>query len=87
MNKRELEKYIKKCLSYDAYFTIDIRGKYVLFRLYGYDNREVCLIEIPYKNRLDKEAIYTAIVDLINKFDFSFRVTFTSVKEIYDFLN
>ena len=87
MNKKEIEKYIKKYLSYDAYFTIDIRDKYVLFRLYGYDNREVCLIEIPYKNRLDKEAIYTAIVDLINQFDFSFRVTFTSIKEIYDFLN
>jgi len=87
MNKQELKKYIKQHLSEDAFFNVETIDKKVYFSLYGFDNREVCFIEIPYKNRLDKKAIYTAIADLISKFDFSFRVTFSNIQDIYKFLN
>ena len=86
MEKAELKKYIKKNLSTDVFFNVKTIDQKVYFSLYGFDNREVCFIEIPYKDRLDKRAIYTAIADLIKGFDFSFRVTFDNTKSIYKFL-
>ena len=87
MNKEELKKYIKKELAKDVFFEIELSNKIVCFSLYGFDNREVCHIEIPYKNKLDKDAIYTAIADLIKRFDFSFRVEFYNTQDIYKFLD
>jgi hypothetical protein len=86
MNKEQLKTYIKKYLAKDVFFNIEIIDRKVYFSLYGFHNREVCFMEIPYKNRLDKKAIYTAIADLITSFDFSFRVTFDNTKDIYTFL-
>ncbi len=86
MNKNELKKYIKKELATDVFFNVEVIDKKVYFYLYGYDNREVCFIEIPYKDRLDKGSIYTAIANLIKRIDFSFRVTFDNIKDIYNFL-
>lgn len=86
MNKEKLNKYLKTIFTKEVYFSIEIINKIVCFNLYGYDNREVCIIEIPYKSRLDKKAIYTTIADLVKRFDFSFRVVFNNTKEIYDFL-
>lgn len=86
MNKRELERYVKKNLCRDVYFDIEINNKKIYFSLYSFDNRKVCDIEIPYKDRLNKKAIYTAIADLIKNFDFSFRVTFENTEDIYKFL-
>jgi predicted transcriptional regulator len=86
MNKQELKQYIKKSLAMDVFFNIELIDKKVYFSLDDFHNREVCFIEISYKNRLDKKEIYEAIANLITKFDFSFRVTFTSTQEIYEFL-
>ena len=86
MNKQDLKKYIKKQIAKDVNFQLILYKKQVLFYLYGYDNREVCSIEIPYNDRLDKKAIYTSIADLISNFDFSFRVTFENTKNIYEFI-
>ncbi len=86
MNKQDLKTYIKKCLAKDVFFNIETINHKVYFSLYGFDNREVCFMEIPYKSLLDKRSIYVGIADLINGFDFSFRVCFTNVKDIYDFL-
>ena len=86
MNKQTLTKYIKKHLCREVSFDIEIIDNKVYFSLYGLDNREVCFIEIPYKDMLDKRAIYTSIADLIKGFDFSFRVTFTNTQDIDKFL-
>jgi hypothetical protein len=86
MNKEKLKKYIKKYLCKDAIFNIELYDKVVYFSLNSFGNREVCNIEIPYKNRLDKKAIYTSIADLITNFDFSFRVEFTDTKDILKFI-
>ena len=86
MNKKDLIKNIKKYLARDVNFNLELYKKQVLFSLYSYDNREVCSIEIPYKDKLDKKAIYTSIVDLIKRFDFSFKVTFDNTQDIYKFL-
>ena len=86
MNLKELKKYIKGSLATDVSFDIGIINKIVCFYLYGYDSRQVCSIEIPYNDRLDKRAIYTSIADLIKGFDFSFRVTFDNTKDIFNFL-
>ena len=86
MNKIELIKNIKKYVAMDINFNLELYNKQVLFSLYSYDNREVCNIEIPYKNNLDKKAIYTAILDLVCNFDFSYRVCFDNTKDIYNFL-
>jgi hypothetical protein len=77
-------------LATDVFFNVETINKKVYFSLYGFDNkfsvyREVCYIEIPYKDRLDKRAIYIAIADLIKMFDFSFRVTFETIENIYNF--
>ena len=84
MNKLKLKKYIKDNLTTD--FNIKLIDKKVYFSLYGFDNREVCFMEIPYKDRLDKKSIYIAIADLTKRFDFSFRVCFDNTKDIYKFL-
>ena len=86
MNKKQLIKYIKKNLAKDVNFNIELDKERVYFSLYGYDNREVCNIEISYNDRLDKKAIYVCIADLISNFDFSFRVTFTNTKDILKFI-
>lgn len=86
MNKKQLIKNIKKYVSRDVNFNMELFNKQVLFYLYGYDNREVCCLEIPYTDRLDKKAIYISILDLLKRFDFSFKVTFDNTKDIYTFL-
>jgi len=86
MNKEKLKKYIKKQIAEDVNFQLMLYKKQVLFYLYSYDNREVCNIEIPYNDRLDKKSIYVSIADLIHSFDFSFRVTFENTKNIYEFI-
>ena len=86
MNKKQLIKYIKKYLSKDVIFNLELINKKVYFNLYGFDHREVCVIEINYKDRLDKRAIYVSIADLITHFDFSFRVFFDNMQDIYKFL-
>jgi len=86
MNKQDLKKFIKKHLATDVSFSVEVIDKKVYFSLYGFDNREVCFIEIPYKNQSDKKAIYTTIADLIQNFDFSFRVVFSDTKSIYQFI-
>ena len=86
MNKEQLKKHIKTYLAKDVFFNIETIDKKVYFSLYGFDNREVCFIEIPYKNQLDKKAIYVSIADLITNFDFSFRVTFTNTIDILKFI-
>jgi hypothetical protein len=73
-------------LATDVFFNVETIDKKVYFSLYGFDNREVCFIEIPYNNRLEKRAVYIVIADLIKTFDFSFRVTFETTADIYNFL-
>lgn len=58
----------------------------VVFETWTKDARKNCYVEIQYNNVKEKSIIYETINKLLNKFDFSFKTTFESVKDINEFI-
>jgi hypothetical protein len=88
VSKSDLIKLCKEhFFYYDLSFNKQVNYKSVVFNVWGKDTRQVCCLEIPFKNNIEKNEIYFLIESLIKGFAFDFRVCFESKKEVYKFLN